>query len=50
MPNLPNSKSDPETLQLERKGDAPKIFDLVGRANILGMVVHEKDILLIYDG
>jgi hypothetical protein len=52
VPNLPNSKRDPETLQLapKGKGDTPKIFGLVGRANILGMVAHEKDILLIYDG
>ncbi|KAI0300935.1 hypothetical protein BC826DRAFT_966584 [Russula brevipes] len=52
VPNFPNSKRDSEMLQLvptKRKSDTTKILDLVRSANILGMVPHEKDILLIYD-
>ena len=51
-PDLPNTKRDPKTLQfvLKTKGDTPKILDLMGNANILGMVTYDTDILLIYEG
>lgn len=51
-PDLPNTKRDPKTLQFvpKTKGDKPKILDLMDKANILGMVTYENDILLIYEG
>jgi len=54
VPDFPNSKRDAKSLQFVHKGKgaAPKIFELAGNANTLGMVTCENhnDILLIYDG
>ncbi|KAI0001432.1 CNH domain-containing protein [Russula compacta] len=51
IPDLPNSKRDAKTLQVvpKEKGDTPKILELVGKGNILGMVTYDNDILLIYE-
>jgi hypothetical protein len=32
------------------KEDAPKVVQLVAKANVLGMVTHERDLLLVYNG
>jgi hypothetical protein len=32
------------------KGDTPKILKLMGKADILGMVTYDNDILLVYEG
>jgi len=55
VPDLPNTKRDEKTLKVvpefKVKGDMPKILDLMGKTNILGMVLYEreKDILLVYE-
>jgi CNH domain len=54
VPDFPNSKRDAKSLQFvhKNKGATPKIFELAGNANILGMVTceNDNDILLVYDG
>jgi hypothetical protein len=32
------------------KDDAPKVVQLVAKANVLGMVTYENDLLLVYNG
>ncbi|KAH9960834.1 CNH domain-containing protein [Russula dissimulans] len=53
VPDFPNSKRDAKSLQFvhKNKGATPKIFELAGNANILGMVTceNDNDILLVYD-
>lgn len=52
MPDLPNSRRDKKTLRFvpKAKGNAPKILELIGKADILGIVTYDNDILLIYEG
>jgi len=52
IPDLPNSRRDKKTLRLvpKAKGDTPKILELMGKADILGMVTYDNDILLVYEG
>lgn len=52
IPDLPNSKRDAKTLKVvpKKKGDTPKILELVGKGDILGMVTYDNDILLVYEG
>ena len=52
MPDLPNSRRDKKTLRFvpKAKGDATKILELMSKADILGMVTYDNDILLIYEG
>jgi hypothetical protein len=64
MPEFPNSKGSPNALQRMLKGmrdkaksllrleksPVPKILELVGMANVLGMVRHGNHTLVIYDG
>ena len=50
VPDLPNSKRDKKWWQRKDKGDPPKILDLIDKANILGLVTYQNDILLVYEG
>lgn len=52
MPDFPNSRRDRKTLRFvpKAKGNAPKILELIGKADILGIVTYDNDILLIYEG
>jgi hypothetical protein len=52
MPDLPNSRRDKKTLRFvpKAKGNAPKILELIGKTDILGIVTYDNDILLIYEG
>lgn len=60
MPEFPNLKGSPsvfkrmlkgtKTLLRLKKSPMPKILELVGKANVLGMVRHESRTLVIYDG
>jgi len=53
VPDFPNSKRDTKSLKFvpKGKGAPPKILELAGNANVLGMVTCENhnDILLVYD-
>jgi len=64
MPEFPNPKGSPNAFQRVLKGTQnkvksllrlkkspmPKILELVGKANVLGMVRHGNHTLVIYDG
>jgi hypothetical protein len=51
-PDLPNSKRDPKTLRFapRDKNDTRKIFDLMDKGSVLGIVTYQNDILLVYEG
>jgi len=49
VPDIPNSKRDKKWWQRKDKGDPPKVLDLMDKANILGLVTYQNDILLVYE-
>jgi hypothetical protein len=60
MPEFPNPKGSPnafqrmqnkaKTLFRRKKAPMPKILELVGKSNVIGMVRHGNQTLVIYDG
>lgn len=52
IPDLPNSRRDKKTFRFvpKAKGGTTKVLELMGKADILGMVTYDNDIFLIYEG
>jgi hypothetical protein len=50
VPDLPYSKRAKKFWQRKDKGERPKILDLIDKADILGLVTYQNDILLVYEG
>ena len=50
VPDIPNPNRDKKWWQRKDKGDTPKVLDLMDKANILGLVTYQNDILLVYEG